>query len=374
MTIKLVNEAVEAGARREAACEAIGLCGRTLERWRGGAIEDGRRGPTTAPANKLTTEERALVLKVVNEPRFRDLSPNQIVPLLADEDRFIGSESTMYRILREEDLLKHRGVAKAPVRRPPNEHVATGPNQVWSWDITYLKSPVRGVFFYLYMTVDVWSRKVVGWEVHDVESADLAAELFEETCVTLRLNPRGIVLHADNGGPMKGSTMVATLERLGVLASFSRPHVSDDNPFSEALFRTLKYRPDFPSKPFVDVVAARAWVLSFVRWYNGEHLHSGIRFVTPDDRHAGKDVAVLVRRYAVYEAARAKNPARWTGATRNWTPVDEVYLNPDEPQSKRSDAPALGCVVQRGAKGGVLADRGSHVTADLHTREKQVAA
>lgn len=269
----------------------------------------------------------------------------------------------MYRIMREEELLQHRGRMKAPVRRPPNAHVATRPNQVWSWDITYLKSPIRGVFFYLYMVVDVWSRKVVAWEVHDVESDKLAAALFEETCIMLRLDPRGIVLHADNGGPMKGSTMVATLERLGVLASFSRPHVSDDNPYSEALFRTLKYCPEYPTKPFVDVAAARRWVERFVTWYNGAHLHSGVRFVTPDDRHAGKDAAILAQRHQVYEQARAKNPARWTGSTRNWSPVDEVYLNPDQPKSKRSDAPALGCVVERGDKGGALADRGSRRAA-----------
>lgn len=373
MTLELVNEAVAAGARREAACEIVGLSARSVERWRGGKLEDERRGPKTAPANKLTAAEREEVLALVNAPRFRDLSPNQIVPLLADEKRYVASESTMYRIMREEDLLKHRELTKAPVRRPPNAHVARRPNQVWSWDITYLRSPIRGVFFYLYMIVDVWSRKVVGWQVHDVESDDLAAALFEETCIALRLDPRGIVLHADNGGPMKGSTMVATLERLGVLASFSRPHVSDDNPYSEALFRTLKYRPEFPSKPFVDVAAARAWVAGFVRWYNGTHLHSGVRFITPDDRHAGKDVAILAQRVNVYEAARARNPARWAKATRNWTPVNEVYLNPDEPQSKRSDAPALGRVVERGDQGGALADRGSHTAASL-TREERAAA
>lgn len=373
MTIELINEAVQSGARRETACKVIGLCARTLERWRGDHVEDMRRGPKTVPANKLTAEERATVLSIINSPEHRDHSPNQIVPLLADEKRYVASESTIYRIMREEELLQHRGRMKAPVRRPPNAFVATGPNQVWSWDITYLKSPIRGVFFYLYMIVDVWSRKVVGWEVHDVESAELAAALFEETCVMLRIDPRGIVLHADNGGPMKGSTMVATLERLGVLPSFSRPNVSDDNPYSEALFRTLKYRPEFPSKPFVDVGAARAWVNGFARWYNGEHLHSGVRFVTPDDRHAGKDVAILARRADVYAAARVKNPARWTRSTRNWAPVDEVYLNPDEDQSKRSDAPALGRVAERGDKGGALADRGSHA-ARPHTREEAAAA
>lgn len=357
MTIQLVDDAVEAGARRESACEVLGLSARTLERWRGKHPEDMRHGPKTTPANKLTARERASVLKVINEPAYRDRSPNEIVPLLADEKRYVASESTMYRIMREERLLHHRGRSKAPVRRPPNAHVATAPNQVWSWDITYLKSPIRGVFFYLYMIVDVWSRKVVGWEVHDVESAEHAAALFERTCAKMNIDPRGIVLHSDNGGPMKGSTMTATLQRLGVVPSFSRPHVSDDNPYSEALFRTLKYSPSYPTQPFVDVPAARRWVEHFVTWYNSAHLHSGIRFVTPDARHSGKDAAILARRAKVYAAARAKNPARWTRSTRNWSPINVVYLNPDEP--KRSDAPALGCVVERGDKGGALADRGS---------------
>ena len=197
------------------------------------------------------------------------------------------------------------------------------------------------MFFYLYMIVDVWSRKVVGWAVHEVESASLAAALFEETCVLMKLDPTGLVLHADNGGPMKGSTMVATLERLGVLPSFSRPHVSNDNPFSEGLFRTLKYRPNYPTKPFANVVVARAWVLGFVGWYNGVHLHSGIRFVTPNDRHAGKEKAILERRHRVYVQARESNKARWSGPARNWTPVEVVYLNPDEDMRELSSSAAL---------------------------------
>jgi len=183
------------------------------------------------------------MLEMVNSQRFRDRSPNQIVPLLADEGRYLGSESTRYRIMREEALLAHRGRAKAPERRGPNAHTATEANQVWSWDITYLPSPVRGVFYFRYLILDVWSRKIVGWDVHGVESADLASALVCTTCRAMGMDPKGIVLHADNGGPMKGSTMVTTLEKLGVLASYSRPGVSDDNPFSESLFRTMKYRP-----------------------------------------------------------------------------------------------------------------------------------
>jgi putative transposase len=328
MTRQLVEEAVSAGARREQACARLGLSARTVERWRDGAVEDGRQGPSSSPANKLSNAERAEVVSLVTSPRFRDLSPNQIVPLLADEGRFVASESTVYRVLREQQLLRHRGRAKPPQRRATSTHEATGPNQVWSWDITYLKSPVRGAFFYLYAIVDVWSRKLVGWAVHDAESADHAARLFQSTCEHERLDPRGVVLHADNGGPMKGSTMVATLERLGVLASFSRPGVSDDNPYSEALFRTLKYRPEFPSKPFIDIEDARSWVERFVRWYNDVHLHSGISFVTPAARHNGHDVVQLARRHDVYRKARERNPHRWTKTTRDWGRVEKVVLHP----------------------------------------------
>jgi transposase InsO family protein len=325
----LIEAAVLAGARRGPACRLVGLSVRTVERWRIGPDADARQGPHHRPANQLTPGERDTILAVVTSAPYRELSPHQIVPQLADAGRYLASEATIYRILREERLLQHRGRAKAPVRRPPRAHVATGPNQLWSWDITYLKTSVRGVFDYLYLMLDVWSRKVVGWAVHDVESAECAAALFLAICRTQRLDPAGIVLHADNGGPMKGATMVVTLERLGVLASFSRPGVSNDNPFSEALFRTLKYRPEFPTQPFADLGAARAWVEAFVHWYNTEHLHSAIRFVTPADRHAGRDGALLLRRAAVYARARRRTPGRWSGVTRNWDPINAVRLNPE---------------------------------------------
>jgi transposase InsO family protein len=286
-----------------------------------------RRGPNSEPGNKLSATERKRILDTINSPRFRDLSPNQIVPLLADEGLYLGSESTFYRVMREEELLAHRGRAKAPERREPNAHVAAGPCQVWSWDITYLKGPVRGVYFYLYLILDIWSRKIVGWEVYAEESSELAAGLFRRTCRRMQLDPRGIVLHADNGGPMKGATMVATLERLGVLASYSRPSVSDDNPYSESIFRTMKYRPGYPDDPFTDIEAARTWVAAFVSWYNTEHLHSGIRFVTPEARHSGEESAILTHRRKVYEEAKAKHPERWTGSTRNWDQVGAVSLN-----------------------------------------------
>lgn len=328
MILSIVDEAVQAGARLRVVCRELDLSVRTIERWRvqsGG--EDGRKGPLTAPANKLSTAERGQVLETVNSPEFHSLSPNQIVPILADKQIYMASESTVYRILREEDQLKHRGRARPATRKRPTEYIATGSCQVWSWDITYLKSEIRGKYYYLYMIEDVWSRKIVGWEVYENELDDLAAQLFCETCADLDLDPTGLVLHSDNGNPMKGSTMLATLQRLGVVTSFSRPHVSDDNPYSESLFRTLKYRPEYPSEAFSSLEEARIWVTRFVDWYNTEHLHSGISFVTPDNRHYGEDKDILAGRHSVYQDARKRNPSRWSGQTRNWGQVKTVVLN-----------------------------------------------
>lgn len=334
MILELIDEAVRSGARRDPACELLGLSVRTLQRWQaqdGG--EDRRHGPKREPPNKLSAAQRQEVLQIVNSPEYCDLSPNQIVPRLADEGLYVASESTLYRILREEAQLTHRQRSRPATTRRPQEHVATGPGQVLSWDITYLRSPVRGRFYYLYMILDVWSRKILGAEVYGEESMDLAAELFERTCHEHDLAPKGVVLHSDNGGPMKGSTMLATLQRLGVVASFSRPRVSDDNPFSEALFRTVKYCREYPSGPFASLEAARQWVAGFLVWYNTEHRHSAIRFVTPEQRHSGRDAAILRQRQRVYERARRRHPQRWSGATRNWQPIETVYLNPAKTSS-----------------------------------------
>ena len=329
MILTLLTEATDAGARLAKACEMIDLSVRTVQRWRSQEIgEDRRRGPLTPPANKLSPEERREVLEVVNLPKYRDLPPTQIVPRLADEGTYLASESTIYRILKEERQLAHREPSKPATRHRPREHVATGPDQVYSWDITYLLSPVRGRFYYLYMVVDVWSRKIVGFAVHDRESAELAAELVQEVARLREIDPEGVVLHSDNGGPMKGSTMLATLQQLGVVASFSRPGVSNDNPYSESLFRTMKYRPEYPAGRFDSLEQARAWVSFFVRWYNTEHLHSGINFVTPEDRHAGREQEIFAKRRQVYAAARRRRPERWSGAARRWKNVKTVRLNP----------------------------------------------
>lgn len=329
--LKLINEAQRSGARLEKACEILGLGIRTVQRWRrqdGG--EDGRRGPRSEPANKLSAAEREKILETLNSPEYCDLPPSQVVPLLADEGRYLASEATMYRILREEQQLAHREASRPRAHQRPREHRATGPNQVWSWDITYLRGPVRGTFFYLYLFVDVWSRKIVGAEVYEEECNEKAARLFRKICRDEGLDPDKLVLHSDNGGPMKGSTMQATLEQLGVIPSLSRPRVSNDNPFSESLFRTLKFRPGYPEGPFESLGEARLWIRSFLGWYNKEHLHSGIGFVTPESRHSGRDRRILEKRRVVYQQACRDRPERFAGGIRQWKRPETVYLNPEQ--------------------------------------------
>jgi putative transposase len=328
MILELLDEAVSRGARQSKACAVVGLDPRTVQRWKRGAMEDQRRGPKRSPRNKLSEVERRRVLAVVNEPEHRDSPPSQIVPRLADSEIYLASESTMYRILREEKQLAHRGRSRPRAHRRPEALVASAPGQTWSWDITYLRSPIRGIFYYLYLIMDVWSRKIVGWEVHEQELAELAAPLVEQTCRKEGIERDLLILHADNGGPMKGGTMLSTLQRLGVAASFSRPQVSDDNPYSESLFKTMKYRPEYPERPFDGIEDARSWVARFVDWYNMEHRHSAIRFVTPQQRHDGLDLALLDKRKRLYEAARRRWPERWSGSCRDWSPIETVELNP----------------------------------------------
>ncbi len=252
------------------------------------------------------------------------------MPDLADNGTYLASESTVYRLLREERQLRHRQKSKPRRHYKPKALKANGPNQVYSWDITYLMTGTRGKFYYLYLILDIYSRKIVGWQVYDKESAELASDVLESACWEEKIKKDQIYLHSDNGGPMKGATMLATLQRLGVIPSFSRPSVSNDNPYSEALFRTLKYTPMYPEHPFFDLKEARHWVSTFVKWYNNEHLHSGIKFVTPQQRHKGLDEGVLKRRDQVYKKAREKNPNRWSKGTRNWEKIQEVRLNPEK--------------------------------------------
>jgi putative transposase len=316
MVIDLIDEACTAGARQSRACEVIEIDERTLRRWREQLktehrLEDRRREAAArqVPANKLSAQEKAKILEVCSRPEFRSLPPSQIVPILADRGEYYGSEATFYRVLREADQQHERGRARSPRQVPrPQGYKATRPRQTWSWDITYLAASIRGTFYRLYLIEDIYSRAIVGWEVHEEESAEHASELIRKACLREGIHQKGLVLHSDNGSPMKGATMLSTLQRLGVVPSFSRPSVSDDNPYSESLFRTLKYTPTFPSTPFASLAEAREWVHTFVQWYNEQHRHSAIGFVTPGQRHRGEDVEILARRQRLYEAAKAERP------------------------------------------------------------------
>jgi putative transposase len=328
--VKLVEEAVAAGARRGPACAVLGIHVRTLQRWEREGLGHGDRRPLAerpVPAHALTSTERARILEVANMPAYASLPPAQIVPRLADSGEYIASESSFYRVLKADGQLAHRGRARAPQKREVTTHAANGPNQVWCWDITWLPGPVKGTWYYWYMMLDLHSRYIVASEVQDVESSELAAELLQRATLSHPLGQRPRVLHSDNGGAMKGATMLATMQTLGVVPSFSRPRVSDDNAYAEALFRNGKYCALWPQRPFTSLEEAREWVLRFTRWYNHEHRHSALRFVTPAQRHRGLAPAILQQRKAVYERARQRHPRRWSRDIRNWNIEPVVWLN-----------------------------------------------
>lgn len=331
--VSLFEEALAAGANKVAASAELNLSLRTIQRWtREGTVQVDAR-PTAVrpvPANALSPEERAAILALCNSPEYASLPPSQIVPRLADQGLYLASESTMYRVLRAADQQHRRGRSQPPQRRePPTTDVAVAANQVWSWDITYLPSPVRGQYYYLYLIEDIYSRKAVGWEVYEQECGASAAMLLQRAVLRESCLYRPLVLHSDNGAPMKSATLLSKMYDLGVTPSRGRPRVSNDNPYSESLFRTLKYCPQWPKDGFVDLEAARVWVRDFVRWYNHEHRHSRIRFVTPVERHDGKDVEILAKRDALYRQARERRPERWSRDTRNWEPKGAVALNPE---------------------------------------------
>jgi transposase InsO family protein len=326
LAVTLIEEAVTAGARLFRACEVLEISTRTFARWKGGSLRDGRKGaPKTVP-RKLTEVEKNELVDVACSDEYRDQTPYEIVVDLLEKSRYIASVSTFYRVLRERGLVHHRGESKAPRKsaRPP-ELVATGPNQVWSWDITYMKTGVSGIFLYAYVIIDIWSRKIVGWEIHERDSPDLAADFFRRLASSLKLD--GVRLHADNGNSMKASTILMMFYNLGIIPSFSRPRVSDDNPYSESLFKTLKYNVRYP-KFFTDLMHARSWFADFVVWYNTEHRHSGIGYVTPQARHDGSDRELFATRNRTLALARSLHPERWGKRIAVHESDRVVYLNP----------------------------------------------
>ena len=323
--VELVREAVSSGARKWRCCEVLEISLRSYQRWERGDIHDRRKGAAKTVKRKLSEDERREVVDISCSQEYKDLTPYEIVAILAENGRYIASESTFYRVLREMSMVHHRSESRpaSSSNRPP-ELVATGPDQVYCWDITYLRSAVTGIFYFAYVIEDVFSRKIIGWEISDEESAEVAERLFTRICLGRDLS--GVRLHSDNGNPMKGATMLALLYRLGIMPSFSRPRVSDDNPYIESFFKTVKYTPGYP-KCFSGLMHARTWFSDFVNWYNTKHRHSAIGYVTPSQRHDGTANAIYAVRNATYEEAKSANPERFVNGTRVWRGQNKVYLN-----------------------------------------------
>jgi putative transposase len=334
---ELIDEAVQNGARQRFACELVGISPRTYQRWnQGEELSEDQRIYNDAPRhNKLSQAVREEILQVINKPEYSTLTPYQIVPTLLDLGKYLASESTFYRVMRENNQLKHRGKGASGQRSKPEPLKATQINRIYSWDITYLMSPIKGQYYYLYMVMDIYSRKIVGWQVYDCESSSYAADLMEDIVIREKIDKNQLVIHSDNGSPMKGATLRAKMIDLEITSSFSRPRVSNDNPYSESLFKTVKYHYTYPENPFKSLKEARVWVEKFVLWYNDEHQHSAIKFVTPNQRHDGLDKAILENRKKVIEQAKKEHPERWNGRkTRNLTPINVVHLNPNKSQLK----------------------------------------
>lgn len=310
-------------------CAAFEVAAATYYRRRRPKPEPPR--PRPSPARTLPTAERAAVLEVLHEPRFVDRAPAEVHAKLLDEGRYLCSERTMYRILEENQEVRER---RDQLRHPPYsapQLLATRPNQLWSWDITKLLGPAKWTYFYLYVILDVFSRYVVGWMVAHRESAALAEKLIRETCERQGIAPGELTLHADRGPSMTSKPVALLLSDLGVTKTHSRPHVSDDNPFSEAQFKTLKYRPEFPDR-FGSILDARGFCQAFFPWYNSEHYHSGIGLLTPEDVHLGRAAARIAARAEVLARAFADHPERFVRGLPQPAPAPTaVWINPPKP-------------------------------------------
>ena len=312
-----------------AALAALGLSRATFYR-RAQARTPAPRKPSP---RALSSQERQVVLATLHEPRFADLAPAQVYATLLDEKRYLCSERTMYRLLAQShEVRERRDQLRHPAYRAP-QLLATAPNQVWSWDITKLLGPAKWTYFYLYVIVDIFSRYVVGWLVADGESSALAQKLIAETCARQGIQPGQLTLHADRGSSMKSKPVAFLLADLGVTKTHSRPHVSDDNPFSEAHFKTLKYRPDFPER-FGCIEDSRAHCRDFFPWYNTEHHHSGIALHTPHDVHHGLATQrTLDRQHALLGAFEA-HPERFPNGTPTPPRLDgAVWINKPKTES-----------------------------------------
>lgn len=289
-----------------------------------------------APPRALSELEKQDVLDTLHSERFQDKAPHEVYATLLDEERYLCSIRTMYRILEENaEVRERRNQLRHPNYTKP-ELLATGPNQVWSWDITKLLGPEKWSYFYLYVILDIFSRYVVGWMVAPCESATLAEQLIGETCAKQAIQKGQLTIHADRGSSMKSKPVAFLMADLGITKTHSRPHTSDDNPFSEAQFKTLKYRPDFPDR-FGSIEDARVFCRSFFTWYNNEHKHTGISLLSPTDVHHGKAETIITSRQIVLDKAYELHPERFVSKTPKHKPIPEaVWINPPKPATSEN--------------------------------------
>ena len=325
-TVELIHIANQDGARLRAACKALGISVSTYRRWQSGNTSDNRKGSIKGNPRKLTDSEEAEILRVSCNEEFKDSNPYEIHASLLDKGIYIASVSSFYRVMKKHNLIHHRRNTK-PSRRQntPPERKATGPNQVWCWDITWIKTDVRGLHYYAYVIIDIWDRSIVKWAIHDREDDALAYELFQKA---LRDNHYpDVFVHSDNGNPMKGMTLLALFYDLGICNSYSRPRVSNDNPFIESWFKTLKYDVSYPGK-FSNMESAREWFSLFVHGYNTRHSHSGMHFITPEQMRNGQFKIISEKRNQVMKAACKRNPHRWSRHVKQLPNEHVVFLNP----------------------------------------------
>lgn len=326
LAVDLITEAIKSKARIWKACEALEISVTTFDRWRSGMLTDSRKGAEKVVPRKLTPEEEKLIIDTCCSKDYRDLNPYKVHASLLDEGCYIASTSSFYRVLGKHKLLSHRGNTRPPQKRtPPPERKATGPNQVWTWDITYLKTDIRGLFFYAYVIIDIWDRSIVKWAIHDREADSHSQELFQ--CALLENHNPNVFVHSDNGSVMKGVTLMALFYDLGICNSYSRPRVSNDNPFIESFFKTLKYGASYPHK-FPNLLVAREWFALFVDGYNSTHSHSGINFITPQQMRSGEYKKIAKNRNTVMLEASVLNPCRWSNHVKQLSEEHVVYLNP----------------------------------------------
>lgn len=335
-------EATESLAKRvgvTAACEALGVPRSSFYWARETREREPESIPRPKPARALSDEEKRQVRDVLNSERFQDASPRQVWATLLDEGRYLCSWRTMYRVLEKHgEVRERRNQLQHPVYKKP-ELLAMGPNELWSWDITKLRGPVKWTYYYLYVILDVYSRYAVGWMVAEKESAALARELIETTCQRQDVDRKGLVLHSDRGPSMSSKSVAMLLADLGVTKTHSRPHVSNDNPFSEAQFKTMKYRPDFPER-FGCMQDARGWSGEFMDWYNYEHYHTGLGLMTPAMVHYRVADEAQAQRQQVLEAAYRSNPERFVRGVPSPPDLPEaVWIN--KPKNEQSDTVVL---------------------------------